>query len=260
MESNNEKMDVILKKLKKLQASYEGAKAINSENEAATAAAMINKLLLQYNLTMDQVEQHDFKSRNPLTEMYESGYTKKSIGGSWEYRLYYVLCKHNLCRCYLYGKSYKNLYLIGGSENLELVRWMKSMLADRYVELSKQEYKAYVQICNEVTFTKPKDIASFQRSYLMGCVAGLDDKLTTEKKAMEKEVDTTSMTALVLRNDAAITEYMQNKFGGVKSVKMNNTLTAKSAYNIGYAEGKKTVINRPVGSGSSVNKSKALTA
>lgn len=42
----------ILSKLKKLQRLYEGAKAINSEAEAANAAAKIQNLLTQYNLSM----------------------------------------------------------------------------------------------------------------------------------------------------------------------------------------------------------------
>ena len=48
-------LDSVLKKLRKLQKLYDGAKAINSEGEAANAAALIQKLLTQYNLTMDEV-------------------------------------------------------------------------------------------------------------------------------------------------------------------------------------------------------------
>ena len=55
MKSENENLDIVLKKLRKLQALYEGAKKINSEGEAANAASLINKLLTQYNLTMDQI-------------------------------------------------------------------------------------------------------------------------------------------------------------------------------------------------------------
>ena len=46
----------ILSKLKKLQRLYEGAKAINSEAEAANAAAKIQNLLTQYNLSMADLD------------------------------------------------------------------------------------------------------------------------------------------------------------------------------------------------------------
>lgn len=48
-------LENVLKKLRKLQKLYEGAKKINSEGEAANAAALIQKLLTEYNLTMDEV-------------------------------------------------------------------------------------------------------------------------------------------------------------------------------------------------------------
>ena len=41
METNNEKLNAIQAKLRKLQKMYEGAKAINSEGEAAAAAAAL---------------------------------------------------------------------------------------------------------------------------------------------------------------------------------------------------------------------------
>ena len=45
----------VMQKLRKLQKLYEGAKKINSEGEAANAAAAIQRLLAQYNLTMEQI-------------------------------------------------------------------------------------------------------------------------------------------------------------------------------------------------------------
>lgn len=47
------KIEDALKKLKKLKKLYEGAKKINSEGEAASA---IQRLLVEYNLSMEEVE------------------------------------------------------------------------------------------------------------------------------------------------------------------------------------------------------------
>ena len=92
----------VMQKLRKLQKLYEGAKKINSEGEAANAAAAIQRLLAQYNLTMAEVSQSEEDEKKKTQPGHEilSGYTYKSIGGMWEYRLWYVICKWNFCKCF----------------------------------------------------------------------------------------------------------------------------------------------------------------
>lgn len=50
------KIEDVLKKLKKLKKLYEGAKKINSEGEAAAAASAIQRLLVEYNISMEEVD------------------------------------------------------------------------------------------------------------------------------------------------------------------------------------------------------------
>ena len=99
METNNEKLNAIQAKLRKLQKMYEGAKAINSEGEAAAAAAAIQRILTEYNLTMDEVGVEPEK--NAVIQTEESGFTFRSIGGQWQQKLYSVICRYNFCRCFL---------------------------------------------------------------------------------------------------------------------------------------------------------------
>lgn len=86
------KIEDALKKLKKLKKLYEGAKKINSEGEAAAAASAIQRLLVEYNLSMEEVESSISKDerKDAVEEEKASGFTYKSIGGQWEYRLTYV--------------------------------------------------------------------------------------------------------------------------------------------------------------------------
>lgn len=111
---NNEKLDAIQKKLRKLQKMYEGAKVINSEGEAQAAAAAIQRILLEYNITMEEVGVE--KDKTVIEQETWSGFTYKSIGGWWETRLVNVLCKFNFCRCFCAGTSYKTLFIIGTEE------------------------------------------------------------------------------------------------------------------------------------------------
>ena len=235
--ANNQDLDKVLKKLRKLQNLYEGAKAINSEGEAANAAFLIQKLLTEYNLTMDQIGVEP--EEDPILQEFTSGFTYKSIGGEWEMRLLYVLCKHNFCRCFVYGRSVKQLLLIGKKE------WLRSMLSERYVQFSKEKYKEYlasVPLC-----VKPMSKDKYQRGYLMGCAAGLDSKLTAESERDKKQDEefSTKVTALVIGNNAALDEYVAEKFGKTGSRK-GSCINSAQAYNSGYEDGKNTEIYKPI--------------
>lgn len=244
MEQNQSGMDAIMSKIKKLKAQYEGAKKIGSENEAAVAAALLNKLLIQYNLSMDEI---DFKERpvDQVTHEEVSGYEYKSIGGEWENRLTSVICSYNLCRCYVLGSSYKRLVIVGRRENLELVKWMVSMLKERYVEFSKKAYKAYKESAEYLYTRYSKD--RFQRSYLLGCTEGLNHKLHEERER-EKRDDAkfaAQVTALVVQSDGALTDYVTQTWGKCGHRKGGHTY-AGSARSQGYEEGKRTELYKPI--------------
>lgn len=49
-------LDKVMRKIAKLKNLYEGAKKINSIGEAESAAALMNKLLAEYNLTLEDIE------------------------------------------------------------------------------------------------------------------------------------------------------------------------------------------------------------
>ena len=248
----------VMRKISKLKALYEGAKKINSEGEAANAARLMQQLLTEYNLTLEEVGQEVEKEQNPVLHEHTSGYTYKSIGGYWEQRLVHVLCKWNFCRCYLYGSTYKNLIIVGRKENVEIVKWLRDMLSQRYVEFSKQHYKEYLQ--NLDAWEKPMSKDKYQRSYLMGCAAGLDAKLTEEherEKREEKDLST-RITALVVRNDSALSEYVEKQWGKTGKARgyKENFDDARMK---GYRDGKNTELHKPIAGGrSAANNSKLL--
>lgn len=240
-------MSEVLKKLRKLQNLYEGAKKVNSEGEAMAAAAAIQRLLTMYNLSMDEVKQSEAKEDDKVLEENVSGYTYKTIGGAWEFRLLYVICKWNFCKCFQVGGTYKKLIIFGKKENLEMVKWLRDMLSERFVEFSKKRYKEY-QGTREYMI-KPIGKDTYQRSYLIGCAEGLDAKLKEENEKDKKEDETlgAKVTALVVRNNTAIDEYIQNKYRVSRGRRKSEAMTSARAY--GYSDGKNTSINRPISAG-----------
>ena len=247
MEATNQNLDSVLKKLRKLQNLYEGAKKINSEGEANAAAAAIQRLLIQYNLSMDEIGTDEEKSKDTVLEEKVDGFTYKSIGGEWEFRLLYVLCKWNFCKCFQIGGTYKRLMIFGKKENIETVKWLRSMLAERFVSFSKNRFKEYKKTVEYAM--KPISMDKYQRSYLMGCAAGLDAKLKEEsdrEKAKDAEFGA-KVTALVVRNDTAVTEYIENKYKVGKGKARRENFDSARAY--GYKDGKNTELHKQVSAG-----------
>lgn len=243
----NQNLDSVLKKLRKLQNLYDGAKKINSEGEAMAAAAAIQRLLTQYNLSMDEISADENESKDTILEEKWSGFSYKSIGGKWESRLTYVLCKWNFCKCFEHGGSYKVLLIVGKKENIETVKWLREMLSERFVEFSKKRFKEFQQT-DEYKF-RPIGKDKYQRSYLMGCCSGLDAKLLEESERDKKEDADFSakVTALVVRNDAAIKEYVESKYKVGTGRPVRERLDA--ARNSGFQDGHNTDLYKPVSQG-----------
>ena len=234
--TDDKKMNAILEKLRKLQNLYDGALKINSEAEAANAAAKIQRILLQYNLTLDQIPMEDKEKRDEFIRESASGCTH-NFGGYWEYELMKTLCKHNLCRCFMNGNSYKYLVLFGTKENLEVVKWLRGMLTEKYMLLSKKRYKEYLE---EFTGVKPLTIGGFRRRYLLGCCRGLDEKLTAEEQSLVE------CQALIVLNDKKLDKYIHESVGAIGTISRPSLSGGRSAYDQGCVDGRNTEIYKPI--------------
>lgn len=229
------KKEDAIRKIVNLKKLYEGAKKINSQGEAEAAAILINKLLIQYNLSIDEIDCE--KNENSVIQEEMSGYTYKSIGGKWEMYLTKFICKYNFCRCYGYGSVYKKLIIIGEPQNIEIVRWFVETLKRHLVELSKDRYKEYIKNYTGISAVSK---AKFQRDYLIGAAGGIGDKLREER---EKETDC-AVNALVLCKDNNVNKYIQETFGKINKRKAK--ISFNEAMMTGYRDGRNTNLNRPI--------------
>lgn len=245
---NDEKLDAIQKKLRKLQKMYNGAKAINSEGEAQAAAAAIQRILLEYNITMEEVGVE--KDKNVIEQERWSGFTYKSIGGWWESRLVNVLCKFNFCRCFCVGASYKTLFIVGTEENRKQVQWFREFLSEKFVELSKKAYKEYLDKFLSDPWnvnSKPMSKDKYQRSFLVGCAVGLENKLEEERERDKQDQEIgNKVTALVLRKDQELQQWVDTNLGKIGTVHMNQKYDEARA--AGIKTGRNTSLSRPISS------------
>ncbi len=243
---NDEKLDAIQKKLRKLQKMYNGAKAINSEGEAQAAAAAIQRILLEYNITMEEVSVE--KDKNVIEQERWSGFTYKSIGGWWESRLVNVLCKFNFCRSFYVNESYKTLLIVGTEENRKQVQWFREFLSEKFVELSKRAYKEYLDKFLSDPWnvnSKPMSKDKYQRSFLVGCAVGLENKLEEERERDKQDQEIgNKVTALVLRKDQELQQWVDTNLGKIGTVHMNQKYDEARA--AGVKAGRSTSLSRPI--------------
>lgn len=235
-----ETLDKIKTRLAKLIKLQESAISLNSTEEADVVAIKIKNLLDQYNLTMSDAEFEE--ERKSLTkEKTEASYMSR-IGGKWEAALISVICKYNFCRS-VQTKQRESarvtFTVLGLKENVDTVLWLYRYLSDNFVNMGKRHYA--VQKAGDAAFginTRPQD--TFLRSYLLGCVVGLNAKLEMEQRQLESEVG----TSIILRNNEAVTEFMHQEFG--ENLKSGRKISVKvdSAHFLGVRDGNNVTIRK----------------
>ena len=227
----------ILSKLKKLQRLYEGAKAINSEAEAQNAAAKIQNLLTQYNLSMVDLEAAvDDEPKTNVTEEKLDDSWQRKCGGFWDQLLLYGICKYNFCYTIVSGqythrinrngkmvfeKRHKYI-VIGEPQNIEVVKWLFNVLAGQLYRLALKRYEEYREDDRQAVMRlfvgeKKMHRGTFLRSYLAGAAKGVQDKLREER---ERELQAqVQVNALVLRHDQQLNDYVAENYKDLRASK-----------------------------------------
>ena len=249
----------ILSKLKKLQRLYEGAKAINSEAEAANAAAKIQNLLTQYNLSMadlDSVADNE-QATNVVEEKLGDNWARK-CGGFWDQLLLYGICKYNyviVSRRHEYRvnrngnevREQRQKYIvIGEPHNIEVVKWLFDVLAGQLYRLALKRYEEYRNDDSQALmrlFTGEKRMhrGTFLRSYLAGAAKGVQDRLKEERdRELQAQVQ---VNALVLRTDQKLNDYVAENYKDLRSSRPGH-IGSSHAMAMGLEDGRKVNITR----------------
>ncbi len=219
-------------KIKKLLALQKGAEDIGSIEEAANAAAQIQKLLLKYNLELSEIDLKERKhnignNRYNLKEMH--GWNKNQ--GNWLTSIYHLIAKYNFCKVVGIGKADKyydpRIQLFGDRHNIEIVLDLCLSLISQIKGLEGKRWKEL-----EGSITDKR--ATFRRSYFQGCIEGISQRLYEEREA--NKVEWKGTTGLVVLNDKALVTAVDEHFGE-GSLKTSIRRQSKSA--VGYGTGVK---------------------
>ena len=238
-----EKENVIQKIQKLLKLQY-GAESIGSTGEAFQAAKMVKKLLMEYNLSMSDIDTSDGEQKLTMTKSDELAGSDR-YGNHWKFQLLGVIASNNLCSAYkrVSGK----MFVIGTEDNVVIVQEFYNYLVKVFRRLAKEHWE---RKCKEweqqgynveyILFADNTVMNKFFRSYLEGVPVGLQENYDSLKP-------TSAETALVVCHQEAIDEYVKENF--TMNDKKPRTRTRKiygDAYNLGAADGRAVSLNRQI--------------
>ena len=238
-----EKENVITKIQKLLKLQY-GAEQIGSTGEAYQAAKMVRKLLMEYNLSMSDIDTSEGEQKLTMSKSEELSGSDR-YGNHWKFQLLGVIASNNLCSAYkrVSGK----MFVIGTEDNVAIVQEFYNYLVKVFRRLAKEHWE---RKCKEweqqgynveyILFADNTVMNKFFRSYLEGVPVGLQENYDSLKP-------TSAETALVVCHQEAIDEYVKENF--TMNDRKPRTRTRKiygDAYNLGAADGRAVSLNRQI--------------
>lgn len=231
-----EKRDKILEKLRKLMNLKESATELGNEGEANAAAAGITRLLMEYNLSESDIPEQE-KIDNPVISE-EIPFKTEMSSGNWYGSLITIICEYNMCRNLIIsipnnGRMKRSKFeIVGRKKNVEVVLYLISFLSHQFVAIGKRDYVKYKHDCVSKYGMKPKTITVYLKSFLYGCVVGLDNKFKDAQQRLEEEVN---ITAIVLTAKTEIDNFLKGeKIGTARSPKSSiDPLCARNGISVG---------------------------
>lgn len=173
-----------------------------NEHEAAQAAAKAQALLMQYNLSLEDVKSAERKAN--LIELEEIENHRRKV--HWKGNLAVTIAKANFCQAWWTGGQ---ITLAGKPHNRAIVKSLYDYLtsaierlATEAVKVQKQNYQMYLdQIAGTgiAPFAQP-NWRTWKSSFIVGCTSRLCDRIREQTKCMQTEgIPDANVTGLACR-------------------------------------------------------------
>lgn len=199
MNTSNEK---IISKIKKV---LELSKNNPSENEAMAAAALAQKLMAEYHITVTDIEEVNDSENIVEVEV------KVGKGNKWKYALAGIVARNFRCKHFYYGKETVVFY--GYNTDAEIAAMTYEFL---YNFGNKKANAYYQKVRNEsLRVSYGFDGKGIKNSYLVGYLEGILEILERQS------------TALMIITPIAIEDSFKKKTDGFKKMKNTNTLNVR---------------------------------
>ena len=214
--STTDNLNEIREKLAKLKNLQNGA---GTQGEAMASAAAISRILLQYNLSMQDIPDIDGNGHKFEKETIDLDTTSLSVY-HWRADLLGVIAEAHFCK-FVRIMPYKGMklsgygHLIGERANMEVVMSLYNYLKEEIRNLTRNSWKI------EAPYRTKKSETKWKSSFRLGCVATLRDRF----KAMRKEFYTTDKSnALVIQKEKELQDAMKELLPGTSALARNTTM------------------------------------
>ena len=202
------KNDKIVDKIINLMKRAKG----HDDSESQSSIALAQRLMLKHNISIEEVKQHSEKS-----ELRQNHFKMKRALW-WQKMLAANIADHFRCKVML-GED--GLYFIGMNDDADICRAVYEG-AVSHIKYRRSQMK---------DATKKE-----KRSFILGFMAGLDEKLEEQKN-----YQTAEETSLMLLVPKEVTDYVSRNSSRTHSVKVKDSIDFV-AYSDGIVEGKEAEI------------------
>jgi len=207
-------------------------------NEAATAAALANKLIDQYRLSEIDLEIKG-QAEEPIEEdagyIYESGKVT-----TWKYTLVGLLVQHYGLSwwndtSYLTGRMVSRYKLVGRRSDITVAKYMFNWLVLECQRLSNQHAKGQGRV--------------YVASYCEGFVSGIADQLRASRVEVQKDATSAAIIRLDARSEAS-SDFLDNLHPELV-VKKKKSFSRYNAmgYSAGLTSGRNIHLGESLGDG-----------
>ncbi len=225
----------ILDRLKKLIRKHRGCLEIGQVHEAEAAMLAINRLLTEYNLSLEEVYGVKGDSETPPeVDIIEGNTIRFATGVEFQFskKLASVIAKYNYCQALFVGlgTSGPGVRIVGMEINVQTCQFLFSFLRNNFRHNADKAAKAYS--------LEPTRRMNFYRDFLAGTVSGIAEKFQAEQ---------TKQTAGIIKwNGAAIDRYLAEQ--NVNTLASRHDRNARAlnanAYYKGREHGRNVQINK----------------
>ena len=195
--------ETVIQKIQKLLKLQYNAEKIGSTGEAYQAAKMVRKLLLEYNLSMTDINATGQQEQSRIVESDPLSYADQ-YGVTWKQNLMMIICRYNLCSVIVCPRT-KQMNIVGLDANVIIVKEFYEYLLQVFRRLSMERLNAaqneYLGTGRFMTESMKKD---YLRSYLEGVSRGLQENY-------ESQQPTSQETGLMVCHKQLIKSYLESK-------------------------------------------------
>jgi len=197
-----EGMDKIIDKIRKLM-SLSGGTNHPAESEAALAKA--RALMVEYNITMGDIDSREVSNKYILDHLEAFGKEPRETKFIFTIlnRYFFVTIIKSKTKVSRFNYHY-NFLIFGTDANVEVAKYLFEVMFRQFRSL-------WANYSKNRTFIDTKDRADSQYSYYSGLYAGLCDRLEREKK-----IQSGDQTTALMRIDKDRENELKNALGEIK--------------------------------------------